>query len=185
MAVDGISGSSSMASYLNQIAEDKNAQAKASSATGALSGLSSSSSREDVTAAAKSFEAYFVEQVIKQQKRILDAFKDEDSSKDSTASQYTDLHMDTMYQSMAEKIVDQYGGDFTNTMVDQIMRNYGILDSSSTKATDKDSTTAQANVATGAVHADTGSAAPAEEDNSTVTIKEVTGAAKTTSTDVE
>ncbi|HBE07928.1 MAG TPA: hypothetical protein DCY73_02515 [Lachnospiraceae bacterium] len=185
MAVDGISGSS-MASYLNQIAEDKNAQAKASSATGALSGLSSSSSREDVTAAAKSFEAYFVEQVIKQQKKILDAFKDEDSSKDSTASQYTDLHMDTMYQSMAEKIVDQYGGDFTNTMVDQIMRNYGILDSSSTKATDKDSTTAQANVATGAVHADTGSgAAPAEEDNSTVTIKEVTGAAKTTSTDVE
>ena len=65
------------------------------------------------------------------------------------------------------------------------MRNYGILDSSSPKATDKDSTTAQANVATGAVHSDTGSPAPAEEDNSTVTIKEVTGAAKTTSTDVE
>ena len=93
--------------------------------------------------------------------------------------------MDTMYQSMAEKIVDQYGGDFTNTMVDQIMRNYGILDSSNTKATGKDSITAQANVATGALHSDTGSVAPAEEDNSTVAIKEVTGAAKTTSTDVE
>ncbi len=103
--------------YANQ------AKAAAQSATSSIGDLSSESSREEVEEAVKSFETYMMEQVIKE---VKDSFTSIDEEEDSTVSMYKDLYMDSAITEMASQLVDQIGGDLTDDLVDQIMRNYGI-----------------------------------------------------------
>lgn len=91
--------------------------------TSKASGLSSSSTKAELEDAAKSFEAYFVEQILKEMKESVDSTN---SDEDSTVSQYTDFYMDSTLQSLAEELVDEFGGNFTDSMVEQMARNYGI-----------------------------------------------------------
>ena len=100
--------------------------------------LSSQSSDTDLEKAAKSFESYFVEQLLKQ---VADTTKkfggEDDSSSNSNVSMTKDMYMDTMYKDMAEQIVDKYGDTFTNDMVAQMKRNYGAnITSAETDGTD-------------------------------------------------
>lgn len=90
-----------------------------------VSGLSSKSSEEDITKAVKSFESYFVEQVIKEMKKSV-----ETDDKSDSVSMVKDLYTDNLIQNISSKIVDQIGNRYTKTLVDQVKRNYGIEDSS-------------------------------------------------------
>ena len=105
-------------------------QASAASAKNSASGLSSESTREELTEAAKSFEAYFVEQVIKEVKDSVDIFGDADSTSTMTA----DYYLDSTISTLARQLVDEYGDSFTEDLVDQMSRNYGVPAASDSEA---------------------------------------------------
>lgn len=91
------------------------------------SGISKNSSKEELTNAAKTFESYFVEQVIKEVKKTNDELKGDDDT-DAYAQQMSDMYMDTTIQTLASDIVDDYGDRFTEDMVKNMQAQYGITD---------------------------------------------------------
>ena len=91
--------------------------------SGSLNNINSQTSRKELEEAAKSFEAYFVEQVMKQVKETNEVFKDDS---DGANAKLTDFYMDATISDLAKQIVEDYGGNFTDTMVEQMARNYGI-----------------------------------------------------------
>ena len=91
------------------------------------SGISKNSSKEELTNAAKTFESYFVEQVIKEVKKTNDELKGDDDT-DAYAQQVSDMYMDTTIQTLASDIVDDYGDRFTEDMVKNMQAQYGITD---------------------------------------------------------
>ena len=111
-------------SYMETIAENNANANRATSTTEGLNNLSSSATKEELEEAAKSFEGYFVEQVIKKMKESVDNINGDEES--SVASKYKDYFMDSTITTLAEDIVDKYGENFTETMVEQMGRNYGI-----------------------------------------------------------
>jgi len=111
-------------SYLNM----KSGSINSSNLEKSVSGLSSKSSEEDISKAVKSFESYFVEQVIKEMKKSV---KTDDG--ENSLSMVKDLYVDNLIKDMSSKIVDQLGDRYTKTLVDQIKRNYGIEDSNKEK----------------------------------------------------
>lgn len=117
-------------SYLNSLTSQasslKNSQ-QASDVEKAASGISKNSSKEELTNAAKTFESYFVEQVIKEVKKTNDELKGDDDT-DSYAQQVSDMYMDTTIQTLASDIVDDYGDRFTEDMVKNMQAQYGITD---------------------------------------------------------
>lgn len=117
-------------SYLNSLTSQasslKNSQ-QASDVEKAASGISKNSSKEELTNAAKTFESYFVEQVIKEVKKINDELKGDDDT-DAYAQQVSDMYMDTTIQTLASDIVDDYGDRFTEDMVKNMQAQYGITD---------------------------------------------------------
>ena len=117
-------------SYLNSLTSQasnlKNSQ-QASDVEKAAAGISKNSSKEELTNAAKTFESYFVEQVIKEIKKTNDELKDDEDS-DAYAQQVSDMYMDTTIQTLASDIVDNYGDRFTEDMVKNMQAQYGITD---------------------------------------------------------
>lgn len=87
-----------------------------------LSGINKETTEEELRDAVKSFETYFVEQVLKEVKETT-KFTDKESS---SVSQMTDYFMDTTMTTMAEQLVDELGGTLTDQWVDSLKRNYGI-----------------------------------------------------------
>ena len=88
-------------------------------------GLGKDSSYEELEGAAKQFEAYLLEQTIKEFKKSIDDLKGEEE-KDSYASKTTDVFMDQTIQTIAETMVDQYGQRLTKDLADQMARNSGV-----------------------------------------------------------
>lgn len=118
-----VGGTDPYMTMINNQASNNLKSARADRVAG--SGLSASSTKEEVTEAVKSFESYFVEEMLKTMKDSVKIFSDKDSS---DASQYVDYYMDFAIQEVASKMVDQYGGRITEDFVAQIQRNYGIDD---------------------------------------------------------
>ena len=96
--------------------------AKTDSLKNSVHGLSSNSSDEELMEVLKDFESYFVEQMIKQMK---ETFTDEDKES-SMASQYTDTFMDYAIEEIADKLLDEVGGNMTQQLFEQMKRNYNI-----------------------------------------------------------
>lgn len=96
--------------------------ASASSLNDTLSGDLSGASDEELMDVCKDFEAYFVEQVMKEMKKMIP----EDDNKDQSMGQLKDYFEDQMMQEYADKIVDQ--GDFgiAQTLYEQMKRNYNL-----------------------------------------------------------
>ena len=86
-------------------------------------GVNSDYTREELEETVKSFESMMVEKVLKEMKDNMGLFE---SDQDSTVSQYTDLYMDTTISKIASELVENYGSRFTDSMVDQMARTYGI-----------------------------------------------------------
>ena len=127
-----ISSNYNITSYLDQLTENTKSADRTSKVQSGLSNLSSTSTKEELEEAAKTFEAYFVEQLLKEEKKSIEAMRT--SQEDSTASQYKDLYMDTVIQDISAQIVDKYGSRFTDSMVEQMMRSYGISESTESNA---------------------------------------------------
>lgn len=123
--MDSISGISGISDYYSMQAENSKAAENVEKVTGKVGGISKDSSREEVKEAVRSFESYFLEQVIKQQKESVKAFSD-DEDKDLYASQIEDMYSDRAIQQIAESMVKQNFEGITDKFTDQIMRNYGI-----------------------------------------------------------
>lgn len=118
-----ISGVTSMLYQNNTTNAATNAsQSKAEGLTNSVNGLSSNSTDEELMGVLKDFESYFVEQIIKKMK---ETFTDEDEES-STASQYTDTFMDYAIEEVADKLVDEIGGNMTQQLFEQMKRNYNI-----------------------------------------------------------
>ena len=127
-----ISSNYNMTSYLDQLTENTKSADRTSKVQSGLSNLSSTSTKEELEEAAKTFEAYVVEQLLKEEKKSIEAMRT--NQEDSTASQYKDLYMDTVMQDISAQIVDKYGSRFTDSMVEQMMRSYGISESTESNA---------------------------------------------------
>ena len=74
--------------------------------------------------ACKSFEAYFIEQVMKEVSKTTDLFGLGDSS--SYAGQMTDYFKDSVIQTLAGKVGDQTGNALAMQLYEAMKRNYGI-----------------------------------------------------------
>ena len=113
-------------SMLNQTAStnaSNNANtAKTDSLKNSVTGLSSSSTEEELKEVLEDFESYFLEQIIKKMK---DTFTDDDKES-SVASQYTDTFMDYAIEDVADLLLDEVGGTMTQQLFEQMKRNYNI-----------------------------------------------------------
>jgi flagellar protein FlgJ len=123
----------SMYSYLTQTAQNASSSASATSVNSSVSSIDENSSEEEMKAAIKDFESYFVEQILKEVKESLE---DDDDSSD----QMTDYYMGQVGEELADKIVDQAGSRITQTLYEQMCRNYSITPADSDSATADDAT---------------------------------------------
>ncbi|MCR5098523.1 MAG: hypothetical protein K6B14_06210 [Lachnospiraceae bacterium] len=121
MDIGGL-GNAYLENAINQNKTDRQ-QTAATDAKKAADGLSAESNRAEMTEAAKSFEAYFVEQLLKEVKDSVNLFGDD---ADMTTTMTSDYYLDATISTLAKELVDQYGDSFTEDMVDQMMRNYGV-----------------------------------------------------------
>lgn len=81
-------------------------------------------SAEELLDACKEFEAYFVEQVIKQMEKMIP-----ESEESSTVSKYMDYFGDTYTQKLAEQVTESNNGNglgIAQMLYEQMKRNYGI-----------------------------------------------------------
>ncbi len=81
----------------------------------------SSASDEELMSVCKQFEAYFIEQVLKEVQKTLP-----NQEGNSAASQLTNFHKETLVQNLAGKIGDQSGNSFAQMMYEQMKRNYNL-----------------------------------------------------------
>ena len=106
--------------YLSQTLEHSKSAASADSVSGSISGINENSSEEEMKQAIKDFESYFVEQILK---NVRESLKDDD---DSSNAQLTDFFMEQVGQDIADQMVDQTGNRLTQTLYEQMCRNYNI-----------------------------------------------------------
>lgn len=123
---------SSYLDTLTQQAQNASDARKTGDITKQASSLGKGSSTEDLTNAVKSFESYFVEQVIKEFKNTNDMLSDDEDT-DGWAGQMSDMYMDSTISSLASDIVDRYGDDYTDELVENLKLNYGITDTDTDK----------------------------------------------------
>lgn len=117
---------SAINSYYDTTSANNKAAQKANAVSSKASGLTKDSSRAEIEDAVKSFESYFLEQVMKQEKDTMTSFSGEDEDKDLYASQIEDLYMDKTFETLSADIVDKYAGNLTDDFADQIQRNLGV-----------------------------------------------------------
>lgn len=130
--------------YLSQTLDHSKSAASADSVSGAISGINENSSEEEMKQAIKDFESYFVEQVLKNVKNSV--MGEEESSMD----QMTGFYMDNVTEKLADQIVDSVGNRMTQTLYEQMCRNYNIPVASETTA-EPESTQAAADLSTSEV----------------------------------
>ena len=106
--------------YLSQTLEHSKSAASADSVSGSISGINENSSEEEMKQAIKDFESYFVEQILK---NVRESLKDDD---DSSNAQLTEFFMGQVGEQLADQIVDQVGNRMTQTLYEQMCRNYNI-----------------------------------------------------------
>lgn len=114
---------SGITSYLDN--QDANASTnKATNVSNSIGGISANSSEEEMTEAVKSFEAFMLEQVIKNVKESMESINDDEE--DAGMSQMKDFFMDSTIQELASTLVEDYGSNLTTDLVEQMKRNYGV-----------------------------------------------------------
>lgn len=137
-----ISINDNMYNYLTQTARNASRSAAAGAVNSAVNGINENSSEEEMKQAIKDFESYFVEQILK---NVQESLKDDE---DSSNAQLTEFFMGQVGEKLADQIVDQVGNRMTQTLYEQMCRNYNIPRAEETAA---DTTDAAAIAATGAV----------------------------------
>ena len=117
--VSGI-GASAITEYAMQ--QSKNASAEA--VKNKVQSTSAKSSDDELWAACKSFEAYFLEQVFKEMQKSVDALKPETS--DHATSTLVDYFKDQTLQEVCATSVDMQSNGFAAMLYENLKRNYDI-----------------------------------------------------------
>ena len=113
-------------SYVNA-AQSSNSKNSADSISDKAKNLSSASSKEDLKDAVKSFEGYFLEQILKKEKENIDLINGDDG--DLTTNQLEDFYMDQTISKVSSEMVDKNFGSLTDEFTDSLARTYHISDS--------------------------------------------------------
>lgn len=114
----GIDSISSMLSQAGSSAAGSRANALQDKAGGNLSAASD----EELMNVCKEFEAYFVEQVMKEMEKTIPKNEEEDAS----TSQLTDYFKEEMIKTLAEDVCDQQDLGLARQMYEQMKRNYSL-----------------------------------------------------------
>ena len=110
----------SVYNYLTQTAQNANSSAASGAVNETLSGINENSTEAEMKQAIKDFESYFVEQILKQ---VKETFTEDE---DSPNSQLTDFFMGQVGEQMADRLIDDVGGRMTQTLYEQLCRNYSM-----------------------------------------------------------
>ncbi len=102
--------------------ESKNASAEA--IKNKIQSTSKESSDDELMAACKSFEAYFLEQMFKEMQKSVDALKPETS--DRPTSTLVDFFKDQTLQEVCSTSVDTQSNGFAQMLYENLKRNYDI-----------------------------------------------------------
>jgi Rod binding domain-containing protein len=121
-----ISSTPYLNSYVNA-AQSSNSKNSADSISDKAKNLSSASSKEDLKEAVKSFEGYFLEQILKKEKENIDLINGDDG--DLTTNQLEDFYMDQTISKVSSEMVDKNFGSLTDEFTDSLARTYHISDS--------------------------------------------------------
>lgn len=114
----GINSISAMIDQTNSSA----ASSRADALKNQLGGDLSAASDEKLMEVCKEFEAYFVEQVMKEVEKTIPKSEDEDAS----MSQLTDFYKDEMIKSLAADMCEQQDLGLAQQMYEQMKRNYSL-----------------------------------------------------------
>jgi len=104
--------------------ESRNASAEA--IKGKIQNTSEKSSDDELWAACKSFEAYFMEQVFKEMQKSVDALKPEQS--DHSTSTLVDYFKDQTLQEICADSAETQSNGFAQMLYENMKRNYNIPD---------------------------------------------------------
>lgn len=121
-----ISSTPYLNSYVNA-AQSSNSKNSADSISDKAKNLSSATSKEDLKDAVKSFEGYFLEQILKKEKENIDLINGDDG--DLTTNQLEDFYMDQTISKVSSEMVDKNFGSLTDEFTDSLARTYHISDS--------------------------------------------------------
>ncbi|WP_342757177.1 rod-binding protein [Kineothrix sedimenti] len=83
----------------------------------------SQSSDEELLAACKEFESYFLEQIFKEMQKTVDVFKDEDSTPNDSL---VDYFKDSTLQELASTSTEKEGLGLAQMLFEQMKRNYDL-----------------------------------------------------------
>lgn len=78
---------------------------------------------DELLAACKQFEAYFLEQVFKEMQKTVDCVKDEENSSNNSL---VDYFKDTTLQDLAATSTETQGLGIAQMLYEQMKRNYGL-----------------------------------------------------------
>ena len=100
-----------------------NAANRANSVTNSLNSISSDSTEEQLKEVVNDFASYFVEELLKD---VKESMLSDDEDSDSGMSTQKDYYMDTVIETVADELVDEVGGTYTQQLYEQMKRNYGL-----------------------------------------------------------
>ncbi|MBO5623039.1 MAG: hypothetical protein J6N21_06055 [Butyrivibrio sp.] len=112
------------ASALTQYAASESKNASAELVKSKISNVSSKSSDDELWAACKSFEAYFLEQMFKEMQKSVDAIKPETG--DNSTSTLVDYFKGETLQDICETSVETQSNGFAQMLYENLKRNYDI-----------------------------------------------------------
>lgn len=114
----GMNGIAAIAAQANTSA----ASSRSSALENKLGTNLSTASEEEMMEVCKEFEAYFVEQVLKEVEKTIPKNEDEDKS----MSQLKDYFKDEMIQNLAKEVCKQQNLGIAQQMYEQMKRNYSL-----------------------------------------------------------
>ncbi len=119
--------------------ESRNASAEAIKSK--IQSTSSKSSDDELWAACKSFEAYFLEQIFKEMQKSVDAIKPETS--DNSTSTLVDFFKEQTLQDICETSAETQSNGFAQMLYENLKRTYDIPEGTLDGKNDTSSGTAQ------------------------------------------
>ena len=112
------------ASAITEYAMQESKNASAELVENKVQSTSKESSDEELMAACKSFEAYFLEQIFKEMQKSVDAMKPE--NQDNPTSTLVDFFKDQTLQEVCSTSAEKQSNGFAQMLYENLKRNYDI-----------------------------------------------------------
>ena len=119
------------ATAITEYAMQESKNASASMLQNKISSTSKESTDEELWAACKGFEAYFLEQMYKEMQKSVDALKPE--TQDRSTNTLVNFFKDQTLQDICADSVDSQSNGFAKMLYENLKRNYDIPDASEKK----------------------------------------------------